>query len=179
MVTMIKVEKPPATLPLTTSVGPKTVNRIAGTILATGTPPHEVLHVRTDEGASLDLRIDRGTSAPALRRFFAVGQRVMVAVDAAEVKLHVPYPQTENRCNEWSARVVLVERERSSVTVKILGQQVTLKSTSIDPSAIRPLRVWDSTKISIAPEAVHVTPLGTCSRLRRRLLTEQTTERTR
>lgn len=156
------------------SYRPRVVNRIMGTILAVETGADRVLHIRTDEGGSLDLRCDRRMFEPLPADFLAAGQRVLFAVDADRVTL-LPRCLRPLLCgNEWLGRVVLVEHERALVTVKILGQQVTLKSMNAGSALPRGWCAWDQTIVSIAPDAIRIMPIGSCARLRRRLLTERT-----
>ncbi|SPP62955.1 hypothetical protein [Nitrospira lenta] len=148
----------------------RVINRIMGTILAVAVQSQQTLYVRTDDGGVLDLEIDDTVCAPEVQRFFEAGHRVLLAIDAADVKVRVLPSAVSAGCNEWVGRVVLVERDRGLVTVKIRGQQVTLKSLSMDIGQGRALQVWDCVTLSIAPGAMRVVPLGTCARLQRRLL---------
>jgi len=147
------------------------INRITGTILAT--EEDRLLHVLTDEGGSLALHVVECVVASELRPFFSAGRRVLITVDAVDVKLilHRPYSGL-HIANEWPARIVLIGPDRTVITVKIRGQQITLNSLYPKLWDARRLAVWDSVVVSIAPEAIHVNPLGTCVRLRRRMLTE-------
>lgn len=154
----------------------RVLNRITGTILRVGANAQRTLHVRTDEGGVLDLEVEESLCPPELRRFFAAGGRVLLAVDAMDVKLATFRPPAPGACNEWVGRVVLVERERDIVTVKIRGQQITLKSLGADIGQGRMLQVWDRVALSVAPDALCVMPLGTCARLRRRLLISSATD---
>lgn len=147
----------------------RVLNRIAGTILDVGVTPMTILHVHTDEGGKVNLEINGEECARQLRSFFMPGHRILVRVDAADVKLTLP--RSLRGHNEWVARVVSVEHERDIVTVKIRGQQVTLKSFSTDIGLGRRLRVWDLVTLSIDPDVLRIVPLGTGVRLQRRLLT--------
>ena len=128
------------------------VNRIVGTILAA--EGDQLLHVFTDEGGSLALHVAESVVTSELRSFLTAGRRVLITVDAADVNL-IPQRSDGGRHigNEWPARVVLI------------GLYPKLWDA-------RRLAVWDSVLVSIAPEAFHVNPLGTCARLHRRMLTE-------
>lgn len=148
----------------------RVINRIMGTILAVAVQSQQTLYVRTDDGGVLDLEIDDTVCAPEVQRFFEAGHRVLLAIDAADVKVTILPSAVPTGCNEWVGRVVLVERERGLVTVKIRGQQLTLKSLDAESGEGRPVRVWDSVTLSIAPDAMRVVPLGVCARLQRRLL---------
>lgn len=152
---------------------PHVVNRIMGTILAVKSAPHHALLVRVDDGGQFDVSIDHGVCMPVLQPFLATGNRVFFAIQAADVKLYPPLPRNVRGCNEWPARVVLVEdrQDRTVVTVKIIGQQITLKSVDVPSWLTRPVRVWDALTMRIAPEAMRVIPLGTAARLRQRCLT--------
>jgi len=152
---------------------PRVVNRIMGTILGVETVAERLLHIRTDEGGSLDLRCEGRMFEPLSVDFLDVGQRVLIAVDADKVNLAPRCSQTLLCGNEWFGRVVLVEHERSLVTVKIRGQQITLRSSNVGSSSTRGWCAWDQTVISIAPNAVRIMPIGSGARLRRRLLTER------
>jgi len=147
------------------------INRIAGIILATD--GDRLLHVFTDEGGSLPLHVSDCILASELRPFLSPGRRVLITVDAVDVKL-IPHHSDGGRHigNEWLGRVVLIGSDRTVITVKLRGQQVTLKSLYPKLWDARRFAVWDSVLVSIAPEAIHVNPLGTCVRLHRRMLTE-------
>lgn len=173
MMTMSSPAKAVMAKPLSRSCRPRVVNRIMGTIVAVETAADRVLHVRTDEGGSLDLRCDRRMLDPLPADFLAVGQRVLIAVDADRVHLAPRCSQTLLCGNEWLGRVVLVEHQRSLVTVKIRGQQITLRSSNLGSSSPRGWCAWDQTIVSIAPDALRIMPIGSCVRLRRRLLTER------
>jgi hypothetical protein len=167
MVTIVRTEEAAVASLAPATVRPHVVNRIVGTILTAERMPYGVLHVKTDEGAALAMRIDGRIAPPELRPFLSAGQRIVIAIDAAEVRLHPGPAYHAEGSNEWPARVVLVEPDRSAVTVKIRGQQITLKSLDADMR-----QVWDSTNVRIAPAAVRIVLLGSCARLRRRMLTE-------
>lgn len=154
------------------SYRPRIVNRIMGTILAVKAGVHGLVQIKTDEGGALELQLDERMFDPLPSDFIAVGQRVLIAIDADRVNLVPRCSRPVLADNEWLGRVVLVEHDLSLVTVKIRGQQVTLKSTNIGPSLQRGWCAWDQTIVSIAPDAVRIMPIGSCARLRRRLLTE-------
>ena len=147
------------------------VNRIVGTILAV--EGDRLLHVLTDEGGSVALHVVECVVASELRPFLSAGRRVLITVDAADVKL-IPHRSNggQHIGNEWPARIVLIGSGRTVITVKIRGQQITLNSLYPKLWDARRLAVWDSVVVSIAPEAIHVNPLGTCARLHRRMLME-------
>lgn len=151
---------------------PRTVNRIMGIILAVKTGTPRLIQIRTDEGGALDLQLDERMFNPLPSNFIAVGQRVLIAIDADRVNLAPRCSRPIRADNEWPGRVVLVEHDLSLVTVKIRGQQVTLKSTNVGPSLERGWCAWDQMVVSIASDAIRIMPMGSCARLRRRLLTE-------
>jgi len=172
MVTMTSPDKVSFENPSAVSHRPRIVNRIMGTILAVRTGVHRLVHIKTDEGGAMDLQLDERMFDPLPSDFIAVGQRVLIAVDADRVNLMPRCSRTLMSDNEWLGRVVLVEHDPSLVTVKIRGQQVTLKSANAGPSLSSGWCAWDQVIVSIAPNAVRIMPIGSCTRLRRRLLTE-------
>jgi len=143
-----------------------------GTILAVRTGVHRLVEIKTDEGGALDLQLDDRTFDTLPSDFIAVGQRVLIAIDADRIHLLPRCSRPLQFDNEWLGRVVLVEHDLSLVTVKIRGQQVTLKSANVGPSTERGWCAWDQAIVSIAPDAVRILPIGSSARLRRRLLTE-------
>lgn len=170
--TMTSPSKVSVESPSAHSCRPRLVNRIMGTILAVKTDVQRLVQIKTDEGGALNLQLDERMFDPLPSDFIAVGQRVLIAVDADRVNLVPRYSRSVLSDNEWLGRVVLVEHDQSVVTVKIRGQQVTLKSTNVGPSLLRGWSAWDEAIVSIAPDTVRIMPIGSCARLRRRLLTE-------
>src|SRR5262245_30010157 len=93
----------------------RVLNRVAGTILDVRETTKRILYVHTDEGGNLNLEIEEDVCASELQWNFRPGHRVLMQIDAGDVRLALPCQKSE--CNQWEARVVSVERERSTVTV--------------------------------------------------------------
>jgi hypothetical protein len=121
-------------------------------------------------GAQLKMEWIGGSMA--LRPPLGPGQRIVMAVSSVNVTISAPLPCHLYGRNEWAGRVVLANAVdgESCVTVKILGQPVTFMSTNVSASMDRPARVWDHVSLRIDPVAVRIVALGTCARLRKRLL---------
>jgi hypothetical protein len=149
------------------------INRLIGTIVGEVRTPHWVLQVNTDDGGLFHMRIASCSCRPVLQPFLSQGYRVLLSVEAGDVCLSPPMPRTVLGLNEWPARVVLVDYgpHRNIVTVKFLGQSITLKSVHVASWLDRPLRAWDALTVRISPEVIRVVPLGTAARLKRRLFT--------
>lgn len=153
---------------------PTVLNRIMATILSSGTQSDRSLYVHTDEGAVLE--IEGSVQTMALRQFLVPGHRVLIVVSSVDVEIGAPRSRNCYLLNEWAGRVVLRENRDgvAFVTVKILGQPVTLTSTHVAPWTNRLVQTWDPVSVSIAPSAVRLMPLGVCARLRMRLFTSPT-----
>ena len=151
-------------------IRPQVMNRITATILSVGSQGDRPVFMHTDDGAQLKMEGIGGSMA--LRPPLGPGQRVVMIVSSVDVTISVPRPRHLYGCNEWAGRVVLTNAVDGEpcATVKILGQPVTFTSTNVSEWMDRPVRVWDHVSLRIDPAAVRIVPVGTCARLRMRLL---------
>jgi len=118
--------------------------------------------VRINIGARTDLRI-RWTKRE--KRHFIVGQPVVAMVPAAAVRLESGlFRRSKQRWNRWVGRVVLIEHlEAGAVyTVKVHGEEWTLKSLGPVLGAKQPSRPWDVVNVVVDPQVVEVSVAAPC-----------------
>lgn len=114
------------------------------------------IHLRIGQHASIRLRLPSDIDSPCDIR---IGQQVVAQVAADAVLLGVPgrWPG-KDRWNRWAGRIVLVEPGTASprITVKVQGEQWTLKSLGPVLGSDRPPRTWDQVNIVVDPSRVEL-----------------------
>ena len=129
------------------------INRITGVVQS-----HHVGSVR----AGVRIKIMERT---ALRvkwpiedaRGVVVGQQVVVTIPAEAVCLEAGiFRRSKQRWNRWIGRIVLVESSHSGTvfTVKIHGEDLTLKAYGPVIGARQPSKVWDVVNVVVDPQSV-------------------------
>lgn len=130
-------------------------NTVAGSVVSihqglTNTGMH--LHI----GEHTTLRLRRPSDAID-GQMVRIGQKVTAHLALDSVLLAMPgkWPG-KDRWNRWSGRIVLVEPAASSslITVKVQGEQWTLKSRGLVLGSDRPPRTWDHVNIVVDPARV-------------------------
>ncbi|MDE3217757.1 MAG: hypothetical protein KGO23_00135, partial [Nitrospirota bacterium] len=90
-------------------------------------------------------------------RFFVVGQHVVATIPAEAVRLEAGiFRRSTQRWNRWIGRIVLVEPgDAGSVfTVKIHGEDWTLKAYGPVAGARVPSKPWDAVNVVVDPQRV-------------------------
>lgn len=112
--------------------------------------------VRIKVGGRTDLRV---RWCQADERFFVMAQQVVATIPADAVRLECGiFRRSKQRWNRWIGRIVLVEQaELGNVyTVKIHGEEWTLKSHGPVVGARQPSRVWDVVNVVVDPQTVEL-----------------------
>lgn len=118
--------------------------------------------VRIKVGARTDLRI-RWTKRE--ERCFIVGQPVVAMIPAAAVRLESGmFRRSKQRWNRWVGRIVLIEHLEAGVlyTVKVHGEEWTLKSLGFVLGAKQPSRPWDVVNVVVDPQVVELSVAAPC-----------------
>jgi hypothetical protein len=118
--------------------------------------------VRIKVGARSDLRI-RWTRREECE--FVVGQPVVATIPAETVRLEGGmFRRSKQRWNRWVGRIVLIEHlEAATVyTVKVHGEQWTIKSLGPVLGAQGLSRPWDVVNIVVDPQAVELSIAAPC-----------------
>lgn len=90
-------------------------------------------------------------------RSFAIGQRVVATIPAEAVRLEAGmFRRSKQRWNRWIGRIVLVESTELGIlyTVKIHGENWTLKSYGPVVGAQRPNKTWDDVNVVVDPQGI-------------------------
>ena len=118
--------------------------------------------LRISVGERTDLRV-RWAKSDARR--FVVGQTVVAAISAQAVRLeHGMFRRSKQRWNRWFGRIVLIQQVEAGTvyTVKVHGQEWTLKSVGPVMGAQRPSKPWDDVNIVVDPQAVELSIVAPC-----------------
>jgi hypothetical protein len=118
--------------------------------------------VRIKVGARTDLRIRWARRA---QREFVVGQPVVATIPAGTVRLESGmFRRSKQRWNRWVGRIVFIEHlEAATVyTVKVHGEEWTIKSLGPILGAQGPSRPWDIVNIVVDPQLVDLSISAPC-----------------
>jgi hypothetical protein len=118
--------------------------------------------VRMKVGVRTDLRI---RWARREEREFVVGQPVVATIPAETVRLESGmFRRGKQRWNRWVGRIVLIQQVEagSLYTVKVHGEEWTLKSLGPVLGAQRPSRPWDVVNIVVDPQRVDLSIVAPC-----------------
>lgn len=121
---------------------------------------HHVGLVRASVRVSIMERTDLRVKWPIdERRCCVVGQRVVAAIPAEAVRLEAGiFRRSKQRRNRWIGRIVLVESgdAEPAYTVKLLGEDWTLKAYGPVDGARQPSKVWDVVNVVVDPQSVNL-----------------------
>ncbi len=96
----------------------------------------------------------------AARSFvFVVGQRVVATIPAGAVHLEAGmFRQSKQRWNRWIGRIVLVQPREAEMlyTVKIHGENWTLKGYGPVLGARSPSTTWDDVNVVVDPQRIEL-----------------------
>jgi hypothetical protein len=118
--------------------------------------------VRIHVGARTDLRV---RWAKRKEPNCIVGQPVVAIIPAEAVRLeHGMFRRSKQRWNRWVGRIVLIEQlEAGTVyTVKVHGEDWTLKSSGSVLGAQAASRPWDVVNIVVDPQRVELSIAAPC-----------------
>lgn len=118
--------------------------------------------VRIKVGNRADLRV-RWTLETDRR--FVVGQQVVATIPAEAVRLDFGlFRRSKQRWNRWVGRIVLVEHVEGGrvYTVKIHGEEWTIKSSGHVIGARQPMRSWDVVNVVVDPQAIDLSIVAPC-----------------
>ena len=94
---------------------------------------------------------------------FIIGQRAIAAISAQAVRLEFGlFRRSKQRWNRWAGRIVLVEQREGSrlYTVKIHGEEWTIKSCGLVLGTEQPMRPWDVVNVVVDPQQVDLLTVG-------------------
>lgn len=114
--------------------------------------------IRMRVGERTDLRVKWPSDQGAVSGV-KIGQWVIAMVPAESVRCEAgEFRQGKSRWNRWIGRIVFVEPVRTAplITVKLLGESWTLKSTGPVMGLSRRPQVWDTVNIVIDPAQVRI-----------------------
>jgi hypothetical protein len=112
--------------------------------------------VRIKVGERTDLRV---RWAIKNERLFVVGQRVVATIPAGAVRVEGGiFRRSKQRWNRWIGRIVLVEHAeaRTMYTIKIHGEEWTIKSDGPVVGARQPSKPWDVVNVIVDPQNVEL-----------------------
>lgn len=118
--------------------------------------------VRMKVGVRTDLRI---RWARREEREFIVGQPVVATIPAETVRLESGmFRRGTQRWNRWVGRIVLIQQVEAGTlyTVKVHGEEWTLKSLGPVLGAQGPSRPWDVVNIVVDPQRVDLSIVAPC-----------------
>ena len=118
--------------------------------------------VRIKVGARTDLRVRWAKKEECV---FVVGQPVVAMIPATAVRLESGmFRRSRQRWNRWVGRVVLIEQlEPGAVyTVKVHGEEWTLKSFGPVVGAQQAPRPWDVVNVVVDPQRVELSIAAPC-----------------
>jgi hypothetical protein len=118
--------------------------------------------VRIKVGARADLRV-RWTKRE--ERSFVVGQPIVAMIPADAVRLESGmFRRSRQRWNRWVGRIVLIEHLEAGIvyTVKVHGEEWTLKSLGPVLGAQQAPRAWDVVNVVVDPQAVELSIAAPC-----------------
>lgn len=88
---------------------------------------------------------------------FVMGQQVVATIPAEAVRLEAGmFRQSKQRWNRWIGRIVLVEVTETGIlyTVKIHGENWTLKGYGPVVGARQPSKTWDDVNVVVDPQRI-------------------------
>lgn len=118
--------------------------------------------VRIKVGARADLRV-RWAQREARR--FVVGQPVVAMIPAGAVRLESGlFRRSRQRWNRWIGRIVLIEHLEAGLlyTVKVHGEEWTLKSLGPVLGAQDISKPWDVVNVVVDPQVVELSIAAPC-----------------
>ena len=118
--------------------------------------------VRINVGSRADLRV---RWALETNRQFVVGQQVIATIPAEAVRLEFGlFRRSQQRWNRWVGRIVLVEHVEGGIvyTVKIHGEEWTIKSSGLVLGARQPMKSWDVVNVVVDPQAIDLSIAAPC-----------------
>ncbi len=118
--------------------------------------------VRIKVGERTDLRV---RWAMRDERLFVVGQRVVATIPAEAVRLESGlFRRSRQRWNRWIGRIVLVEsvEARTLYTVKIHGEELTIKGYGPVMGARQRSKPWDVVNVVVDPQRVDLSIAAPC-----------------
>jgi hypothetical protein len=98
-------------------------------------------------------------------RRFIVSQPVVAMIPAGVVRLESGlFRRNKQRWNRWIGRIVLIEHLEAEVvyTVKVHGEEWTLKSLGPVLGAKQPSRPWDVVNVAVDPQVVELSVAAPC-----------------
>ena len=118
--------------------------------------------VRIKVGTRTDLRV---RWVKHEERCFVLGQSVVATIPADAVRLESGmFRRSKQRWNRWVGRVVLVQQVEAGViyTVKVHGEEWTLKSLGPVLGAQQSIRPWDVVNVVVDPQVVDLSIAAPC-----------------
>src|SRR5215510_12502253 len=118
--------------------------------------------VRIKVGSRADIRVRWVLETD---RQFVVGQQVVATIPAEAVHLEFGlFRRSQQRWNRWVGRIVLVDSvERGKVyTVKIHGEEWTIKGYGPVLGAQQPCKPWDVVNVVVDPQAIDLSIVAPC-----------------
>ena len=118
--------------------------------------------VRIKVGARTDLRVRWARKEES---GFVVGQPVVAMIPATAVRLESGmFRRSRQRWNRWVGRIVLIQHLEAQVvyTVKVHGEEWTLKSLGPVLGAQEPSRAWDVVNVVVDPQVVELSIAASC-----------------
>lgn len=118
--------------------------------------------VRIKVGARADLRV---RWAQKVERGFVLGQPVVAMIPATAVRLESGmFRRSKQRWNRWVGRIVLIEHLEAGLlyTVKVHGEEWTLKSLGPVVGADQPSKAWDIVNVVVDPQMVELSIAAPC-----------------
>ena len=118
--------------------------------------------VRIKVGARTDLRVRWARKEES---GFVVGQPVVAMIPATAVRLESGmFRRSRQRWNRWVGRIVLIQHLEAHVvyTVKVHGEEWTLKSLGPVLGAQEPSRAWDVVNVVVDPQVVELSIAASC-----------------
>jgi hypothetical protein len=117
---------------------------------------------RIKVGARADLRI---RWAQREQRRFVVGQPVVAMIPAGAVRLESGlFRRSRQRWNRWIGCIVLIEHLEAGLlyTVKVRGEEWTLKSLGPVHGAQEPSKPWDVVNVVVDPQVIELSIAAPC-----------------
>lgn len=116
--------------------------------------------VRIKVGDRADLRV---RWAIENERVLTIGQQVVAAIPAEAVRLESGlFRRSKQRWNRWIGRLVLVEQREGArlYTVKIHGEEWTIKSSGLVLGDEQTMRPWKLVNVVVDPQQVDLISVG-------------------
>lgn len=108
----------------------------------------------------IDLRVRWPIGVP---HHYGVGQQVIAAIPAQAVRLEAGmFRRSKQRWNRWIGRIVLSEQSagRRLYTVKIHGEEWTIKSTGLVSGAEQEMKPWNVVNVVVDPQQIDLMTVG-------------------